>query len=151
MLLVNGGAATSAAAVAIPALVSALSPVIQRRGGEDWRAAGPLEDFPVREVHQAIVTAAEDNWPPAFEPLAVFVWRASETEVIVYSRNCTDLQCPLNYDAGSSCFFCPCHGGIFATDGERMAGPPSRPMYRYAVRVRDGILEIDVNSLPSAG
>ena len=29
-----------------------------------------------------------------------------------------------------------------------MAGPPNKPLYRYANRVRDGVLEIDLFSLP---
>jgi menaquinol-cytochrome c reductase iron-sulfur subunit len=55
----------------------------------------------------------------------------------------------LDYDRGSACFFCPCHGGIFRQNGERLAGPPKRPMYRYAHRLRDGIVEIDLQSVPA--
>ena len=29
-----------------------------------------------------------------------------------------------------------------------MAGPPKEPLYRYATRIRDNILEIDLNSIP---
>ena len=149
MLLVNGGAVTATAVVGVPAVIHLCSPVLEpRRPEEDWRAVGPLENFPLEQVRPAMVATTSKQWPPAFEPLTVYVWRPSESEVVVYSRNCTDLACPLNYDPGSGCFFCPCHGGIFAQDGERMAGPPNRPMYRYASRVRDGVLEIDVNSLP---
>ncbi|WP_164102419.1 QcrA and Rieske domain-containing protein [Candidatus Laterigemmans baculatus] len=79
---------------------------------------------------------------------SVYVWRRSAEEVVVFSRSCTDLGCPVTWDPGSHCFLCPCHGGIFAKDGERMAGPPDRPLYRYANRVRDGRLEIDLSSVP---
>jgi hypothetical protein len=64
----------------------------------------------------------------------VYVWRPTDEEVVVFSRSCTDLGCPVIWDGGSQCFFCPCHGGIFARDGRRMAGPPDRELYRYANR-----------------
>ena len=67
---------------------------------------------------------------------------------VVFSRVCTDVGCPVTYDRGSACFLGPCHGGIFTQDGTPIHGPPPRPLYRYAARVRDGVLEIDLNSLP---
>jgi Rieske Fe-S protein len=54
----------------------------------------------------------------------------------------------VNWDAGSQCFYCPCHGGIFDREGVPMAGPPPEPLYRYTTRVRDGVLEIDARSVP---
>ena len=100
------------------------------------------------EVQQAYLSVDRAGWPRSFRRQAVFVWQRSESRFVVFSRSCTDLGCPLDYDPGSTCFFCPCHGGIFGQDGERLAGPPNRPMYRYAHRVRDGVLEIDVSSIP---
>jgi menaquinol-cytochrome c reductase iron-sulfur subunit len=67
---------------------------------------------------------------------------------VVFSRNCTDASCPVVFDAGSDCFLCPCHGGVFSKDGTPLHGPPPRPLWRYAARVRAGVLEIDLNSLP---
>jgi menaquinol-cytochrome c reductase iron-sulfur subunit len=88
------------------------------------------------------------DWARSLGEKGVFVWRASEEEVVVFSRNCTDLSCPVTWDPGSNWFYCPCHGGIFAQDGTNVAGPPTRPLYRYANRVQNGVLEIDLLSLP---
>lgn len=147
-LLVAAGATLGAGIVAIPAFIAGLAPALQRRHVPAWRAVGPLASSPVGQVQEVAVTLERQRWPRSFRQLAVFVWRPTESAVVVFSRSCTDLGCPLAYDAGSTCFFCPCHGGIFAQDGSRMAGPPNGPMHRYAHRLRDGLLEIDVNSLP---
>jgi Rieske Fe-S protein len=147
-LLVAGGTVLVAGVVGIPALLTGLSPALQGRRREVWRPVGRLDDFPPGVVRQAEVAADPAGWPRSFRPQAVFVRRRSEADLVVFSRSCTDLGCPLAYDPGSTCFFCPCHGGIFAPDGERLAGPPNGPMYRYAHRVRDGVLEVDVSSVP---
>ena len=82
-------------------------------------------------------------------PRGAFVWRRSVDELVVYSRSCTDLGCPLTFDRGSFCFVCPCHGGILNKYGKRLAGPPDRPMYQYQVRVVDGDqVQVDVLSVP---
>jgi menaquinol-cytochrome c reductase iron-sulfur subunit len=147
-LLVTGGSVIVAAIVGIPALISGLSPALQGRRRDVWRPVGRLEDFPRGEVQPAYLSVDRAGWPRSFRQQAVFVWRRSEANLVVFSRSCTDLGCPLDYDPGSTCFFCPCHGGIFAQDGERLAGPPNGPMFRYSHRVRDGVVEIDVSSIP---
>jgi menaquinol-cytochrome c reductase iron-sulfur subunit len=94
------------------------------------------------------VEVPREDWAATLRERGVYVWRRSEQEVVVFARNCTDLSCPVTWDPGSQWFFCPCHGGIFSKDGERMAGPPKRPLYRYTNRIRDGVVEIDLRSLP---
>lgn len=139
-----------AGAVGIPALVAGLSPALRARRGESWQPIGRVDGFPTGAVRQAIIKVNRTAWPRSFGPEAVFVWRSSESDLVVFSRSCTDLGCPLNYDPRSACFFCPCHGGIFSQDGKRLAGPPKGPMYRYAHRVRNEVLEIDTSSIPPA-
>jgi menaquinol-cytochrome c reductase iron-sulfur subunit len=148
--LVAGASLLVAGIVGIPALLTGLSPALQSRRRETWRPVGRLDEFPIGAVHQGVIPADRDVWPRSFGQQAVFVWRRSEANLVVFSRSCTDLGCPLDYDRGSACFFCPCHGGIFAQDGERMAGPPNGPMHRYVHRIRAEVLEIDVSSIPPA-
>jgi menaquinol-cytochrome c reductase iron-sulfur subunit len=149
-LLVAGGSALVAGVVGIPALIAGLSPAWQVRR-ETWRALGPLQNFPRGKVSPASVPRDPDAWPRPYGELPVFVWRPAQGDLVVFSRSCTDLGCPLEYEPGSGCFLCPCHGGIFAQDGGRLAGPPKTPMRRYAHRVQDDVLEIDVASIPPAG
>lgn len=148
-LLVANGSAVVAAIVGIPPLIMGLSPAWQGRR-ETWRALGDVSDFPIGKVTNSIVATDKNAWPRTYGGQAVFVWRKSETEFVVFSRSCTDLGCPLEHEPGSGCFLCPCHGGIFAPDGSRLAGPPKSPMHRYAHRISESALEIDMTSIPPA-
>jgi menaquinol-cytochrome c reductase iron-sulfur subunit len=146
-VLIGAGTATVAAVVGVPVLVTGLSPALGRRG-QNWQPVGRLDDFPVGGVREGRVPVPRDDWAKGLREKAVYVWRVSPDETVVYSRNCTDVSCPVVFDPGSDCFLCPCHGGIFLKDGTPIHGPPPRPLWRYATRVRDGLLEIDLNSLP---
>lgn len=132
----------------IPALLAVLSPSLKRRQGESWQVVGRITEYPIGEVVKAVVEVPRDDWARSLRERGVFVLREAADRVVVYSRSCTDLSCPVTWDPGSHWFFCPCHGGIFSKDGEPKAGPPKIPLYRYRNRQRAGMLEIDVNSLP---
>jgi len=147
-LFVAGGSAILAGVVGVPALILGASPIFQRRREERWRRVGRLEQFAAGTVRQAQIAEDRTAWPRSLPSQTVFVWRRTKDSVVVFSRSCTDLGCPLDFDSGSACFFCPCHGGIFAQDGQRLAGPTDEPMHRFVHRVREGVLEIDVASLP---
>ncbi len=149
-LLSKAGAAVIAAIVAIPVLLFALSPAIRKRAGPVWVPVGTLDEFALATVTKAVVVppAAEEEPNHSVREKGVFVWRPTEEEIVVFARSCTDLGCPVTWDPGSGWYFCPCHGGIFAEDGRNVAGPPSRPMYRYVSRIRGNVLEIDLRSLP---
>ena len=169
--LVVGGSLAVGGIVGIPVLVFALTPR-EVEAHTAWRAIGSLDDFPIGSVTAVRIVAVQGNpgtngetdeetqiaskadaaeLPSQDEalPRGAFVWRRSVDSLVVYSRSCTDLGCPLTFDQGSFCFVCPCHGGIFNKHGKRLAGPPDRPMYRYQVRVLDdGQVQVDVLSVP---
>ena len=92
-LLVVGGSALVAGVMGIPTLIAGLSPAWRSRR-ETWRPVGPFNEFPNGKVSRGIVVADRDVWPRAFGEQAVFVWRSTESEVVVFSRSCTDLGCP---------------------------------------------------------
>src|SRR5690606_17035684 len=131
-----------AATVGIPLALKSLSPLLRHTPEPRWSSLGKVDRFPIGRVLPAAIT------PPGGVASGVFVWRKDSEEFVVYSRACTDLGCPLTYDGGSEWFFCPCHGGIFDKEGNRRAGPPKHPMWRFSTRVRDGSLEIDLASVP---
>lgn len=147
---VRGVGLAIASVVGIPAFFAGFSPLFHhRKPKEEWRSLGPVENFPIGEMRGIIVSLPSEAWGgKSLTEKLVYAWRSSEQEAIVYSRSCTDLGCPLTFDPGSECFFCPCHGGIFNKYGERMAGPPPRPMYRFANRIENGEIMIELNSVP---
>lgn len=142
-----GGAAVGGVILA-PVTVTTLSPLWQTRRTGTWVVVGSLADFAPGTVSQAIVEIPRDDWAASLRKRGVFVWRPSEEEVVVYSRSCTDLGCPVTWDPGSGWFFCPCHGAIFDREGVPQKGPPKTPLHRYATRRVNGELEIDLDSIP---
>lgn len=149
--VVQGMGGLVTVAVGLPVLATGLSPALRRRRGSDWQPVGRLDEFAVGQVRRATVPMPEPGereWAEQPIAQAVYVSRPGDDRVIVFSRSCTDLSCPVTFDEGSGWFFCPCHGGIFDNEGEPRAGPPNRPLYRYASRVREGVIEIDLRSLP---
>jgi Rieske Fe-S protein len=150
MKLTIGGIGVAVAAMAgIPSLVAGIAPLWTSAKKEALlQPLGPVDAVPVNGVREMIVKINQEFSGTSIHEKKVFVWRPSQEEIVVFSRSCTDLGCPLTYDPGSECYFCPCHGGIFNKNGERMAGPPERPMYRYTVLVKNGDIFIDLNSVP---
>jgi menaquinol-cytochrome c reductase iron-sulfur subunit len=145
---VKTGGAVVAGIVLVPAAVTTLSPLWEKRRQGTWARVGELESFAPGHVHHAIVEVPRDDWAHALRKRGVFVWRPTPEEVVVYSRSCTDLGCPVTWDPGNGWFFCPCHGGIFDREGVPQKGPPKKPLHRYTHRVEAGRLEIDLDSIP---
>ena len=57
----------------------------------------------------------------------------------VLSNSCAHLGCPVRWilREGEGELLCPCHGGIYNINGEYVAGPPPRDLYRYTHEVRE--------------
>lgn len=107
--------------------------------GEGWASVGALEDFALGVPTRVVpVRQTTDAWVSGDAPVAAFVYRRSESEVIAFDIHCTHLGCPLDYIGAARRFLCPCHGGVFDREGEVMAGPPPRAMIRFATRVEGG-------------
>jgi len=64
--------------------------------------------------------------------------RLSDTEVVAFSQKCTHLGCVVYYQNDEDRWHCPCHEGNFDTvSGDVISGPPTRPLGRIEVEVRD--------------
>ncbi len=56
-----------------------------------------------------------------------------------FSRRCTHLSCPVEYEPQNQRLYCPCHNGAFSvTDGKVLQGPPPRPLPRIVLEERNG-------------
>jgi menaquinol-cytochrome c reductase iron-sulfur subunit len=107
--------------------------------GKGWVSVGALQDFQVGVPTRVVpVRQITDAWVSGDAPVAAYVYRRSESEVTAFDIHCTHLGCPLDYIGAARRFLCPCHGGVFDREGEVMAGPPPRPMARFAARVEGG-------------
>lgn len=67
--------------------------------------------------------------------------RHSDGSVNAFSRRCTHLSCPVDYQADKNRLYCPCHNGAFsAKDGKVLQGPPPHPLPEIVIEDRDGEL-----------
>ena len=89
-------------------------------------------------------TYVEDPANPATSPGLAWVhssgksntdWLASDAMFVVFSNRCMHLGCPVQ--STSQGFQCPCHGGAYDTVGQRIAGPPIRPLDRFQWEIKN--------------
>lgn len=137
-----------ALAVGVPAIGFLVAPLFKKTPGA-WRDVGQVDDF---EVGQIVEIRIEDvstvPWSGVTARTGAWLHRQTETEFVVFSLNCTHLGCPVRWESGAQLFMCPCHGGVYYTDGTVAAGPPPKPLPRYPVRVRKGTVQVQTSPIP---
>jgi menaquinol-cytochrome c reductase iron-sulfur subunit len=79
------------------------------------------------------------------ETLLRSVWAVKHTgsDVTVYSSICPHLGCGYNWNAQDQHFECPCHGSVFALDGQVLAGPAPRPLDTLPTKIENGELLVE--------
>ena len=68
---------------------------------------------------------------------SIFLFRRGD-RVIAYDPSCPHLGCHVEFKPRKKRFVCPCHGGVFDQEGERVSGPPPRGLSKVAARVENG-------------
>jgi menaquinol-cytochrome c reductase iron-sulfur subunit len=141
--------AIAAAMVGIPIVGFVLSSLIKKTP-EVWISLGPINQFPENSARMVAFTnpyRRPDDGDTAHIP--VWVRRLTAEEFKVFAVNCTHLGCPVRWFEESQLFMCPCHGGVFYSDGAHAAGPPPRGLYTYQYKVENGDLQIKGGHIPS--
>jgi len=82
---------------------------------------------------------------PTFLPEEkIYIFRDEEEGFAAASAVCTHLGCTVRWIDGSRQFHCPCHGSVFAADGEVLHGPAPRPLEWFEITLaKDGHLQVD--------
>ncbi len=81
----------------------------------------------------------------------IFVFRDQEKGFAVASAVCTHLGCTVQWFGNDGRFHCPCHGSVFAANGNVVHGPAPRGLEWFEVTLaRDGQLLVDKNHAVSA-
>ncbi len=120
-----------------------------RKTPREWRVVGKMEDFQVGSTTEvSFVDPSPLPWSGVTAKTAAWLRRDGGMQFTAYAINCTHLGCPVRWLPDADLFMCPCHGGVFYKDGQVASGPPPRPLNRYPVRVRDGMVEILASPLP---
>lgn len=126
--LIGGGLTTVLGAFA-------LRPSRQADAGR-WLRAGALADLtPNVPVAKVLAISRQDGWYRQRARQTVFVVWDGDKTVHALSATCTHLGCQVRWDAGSTKFRCPCHGGVFDLQGAVVEGPPPRALDRVDARI----------------
>jgi menaquinol-cytochrome c reductase iron-sulfur subunit len=137
-----------AAIMGVPFLAFLFAPLVAK-GPRLWRPVGKVDGFKVGEtVSVTFEDASPVPWSGVTARTAAYVRRESDNEFIAFAVNCTHLGCPVQWFGDANLFLCPCHGGVYYSDGTVAAGPPPKPLPRYPVRVRSGEVEIQTTPTP---
>jgi menaquinol-cytochrome c reductase iron-sulfur subunit len=141
------------AAIVLPAIGFAAAPLFEEEE-EPWQAVGPTSDFSPDTYKPVVITAVQDigetGKTTAFVRQGNPEITANQTkypaevsnEYIAISTRCAHLGCPVNFVQAAGNFICPCHGGVYGFLGERIGGPPVRPLDRFQTRVTNGQVEL---------
>jgi menaquinol-cytochrome c reductase iron-sulfur subunit len=136
------------AVLAIPAVGFVLAPLFQKTP-QLWRDVGKVSDF---QVGKTVSVTIEDSsplpWAGVTAKTGAWLRRVSETEFIAFAVNCSHLGCPVRWLPDADLFMCPCHGGVYYSDGRVAAGPPPKPLTRYSVRIHNGQVQLQTRPIP---
>ncbi len=136
--------------LSVPIIAYLLSPLISP-SRQQWRSLGPVNAF---KVGQTVEVALEEPsplpWAGQTARTAVWLRRLEQEKFTAFAVNCTHLGCPVNWRPDAELFLCPCHGGVYYSDGTVAGGPPPRRLFEYDVRVQNGDVEVLTRPLPVA-
>ena len=108
------------------------------RGEERWIRAGATTGLtPHVPAPRVISLSRQDGWYRERGREAIFLVWDGDKAVHALSATCTHLGCQVRWDAASTSFRCPCHGGVFNAQGQVVEGPPPRALNRIDARIDD--------------
>ena len=140
--------------LAVPVVRYLLSPVIraQKPGNDPWLSLGQLDQFPAGQTRLATFRSPVVNpTDGATANIPCWVRHVDDEKFQVFAINCAHLGCPVRWFPQSGLFMCPCHGGVYYSDGTRASGPPERGLFEYAWKVEQGSLLIQAGDMPTTG
>lgn len=132
------------AIIGVPIAGYFIDPALRKGAGEgSWVKLKPLAELTDTPVQFVVSATKVDGFMKQNVNATVYAFQLNG-EPVAMSNICTHLGCPASWDAGQNKFFCPCHGGVYAKDGTNVAGPPPRPLPRFATKVENGDLYVQV-------
>jgi Rieske Fe-S protein len=156
-----GLGAVAAAVVGIPFIGYLFG---ARQAPVDWVPLGPVADFPQNETRLVTFDSPiRQPWSGMVAHTGVYVRYEGRDEkgpdeakghkFLVLAVNCAHLGCPVEWFAESALFMCPCHGGVYYSNGDHASGPPPRGLYPCVYRVTRvrglDVLEIQAPHFPT--
>ena len=136
--------ATMGATVAFILGATTLAPSFSRRD-EIWLRAAALDSLQENlPVPVTLRITRNDGYSQVVDRTVVYLVRSGEEDVRALQSTCTHLGCRTSYDRKSKRILCPCHGGVFDTQGNVLDGPPPAPLPTLATKVENGHVLVQV-------
>lgn len=134
---------TTIATVLIAPVVRYLFSVSGKRVSDHWIDLADVSKLPARRPMELVFQRSSiDGWKATGEKCSTWVTRRPDAGFVAFSPHCTHLGCAYHWDDSSNVFVCPCHNSRFSINGDVIAGPASRPLDRYEVKVEGNRLLI---------
>jgi menaquinol-cytochrome c reductase iron-sulfur subunit len=125
-------------AVVAPTIGFAIGPLLEKKPRAQWLEIldeGELKNGETRSVvYEAEV---QDGYMLSKQRGSVYLHRDG-TQVEAFDPTCPHLGCHVQWQPARNEYVCPCHGGVFDAEGNRVSGPPPRGLSRIATRVENG-------------
>jgi menaquinol-cytochrome c reductase iron-sulfur subunit len=113
------------------------APLFKRVKGR-WISVAKVEDVGEGQTKEvAFRLKVKDGYKDVERTYTVYLSQ-QQGAFVAFDPSCTHLGCRVKFQADKHKFFCPCHGGVFETDGTVVSGPPPKPLNRYETKVQDG-------------
>jgi Rieske Fe-S protein len=136
--------ATIAATIAFVVGATTLAPSFSRRD-VSWLHAADLESLPENQpVPVTLRITRPDGYSQVVDRTVVYLVRTGEHDVRAMQSTCTHLGCRTAYDRRTRRILCPCHGGVFDTQGNVVDGPPPAPLPTLTTRIDNGQVLVQV-------
>ena len=137
-----------AAILGVPLVGFVIAPLF-RKAPVKWLAIGQVDDFQIgKTVNVTLTDPSSLPWAGVTSRSAAWLRRVDEEQFIAFSVHCTHMGCPVRWLSDAQLFMCPCHGGVFYSDGTVAAGPPPAPLIRHQVRIAHGQVQIKAAPIP---
>jgi menaquinol-cytochrome c reductase iron-sulfur subunit len=133
--VINWLGGTMAALLGVPSAIYLLS--LRKKDTESrWMDAGDTSDWG-SDFPQEITFRRNriDGWKIHSGTETAWLSKTAENKLIAFSPWCTHLGCAYRWEPNRREFSCPCHGSRFAKDGAVIAGPATRPLDQYEVKL----------------
>lgn len=108
--------------------------------GELSRQVGALVRSKLKKPGRAEDLKPGEGGEVLFEGKKAGAYRHPDGRLTVLDITCTHLGCTLTWNEAEKSWDCPCHGGRFTAEGERLEGPPPKGLHVF-LRRQDGLPE----------
>jgi Rieske Fe-S protein len=127
-----------AAAIIGPTLGFIGAPLKSKKKAGIWVPV--LEEAELKDGQTKAVTYqldVKDGYMVTQRRYSVYLYRRGN-RVVAYDPSCPHLGCHVEFKERKRRYVCPCHGGVFDEEGNRVSGPPPRGLTKIATKVEHG-------------